>query len=379
MKASHAVAGLGCGGLLVAVLLPVVVAVAAVGGVVGSDRSASTGLAGVCVAEGARELVVPGNDGRGERHLSAAQVGNAAVIIGVGRERGLSEKLILVALQTAIGESNLQNLANDGSFRYPPGTTVMTATEWAQAREVAMTSLALPNDGTGSDWDSVGLFQQRPQAGWGTVPELMDPAIATGKFYDAALRVAGWESLANVEIIRQVQRSVNPYTYSRFEAAAAALLAEADLDCQSVPMLGDGVFVSPLPGRGISSHFGSRVHPITGVRQSHAGVDLPAPSGTPIHAAAAGTVTRVGCESWQGRSPCQVVVDHGAGIETWYVHMYPHGVLVAQGQHVAADQVIAEVGSNGQSTGPHLHFEIHVDGAPVDPQAFYRDRGVPLG
>lgn len=103
----------------------------------------------------------------------------------------------------------------------------------------------------------------------------------------------------------------------------------------------------------------------------HEGLDMAAPAGTPIHAVAAGEVTYVGY-GLGGRSGQIIVLKHevnGESFWTWYIHMYPDGVFVDVGQRVAAGEVIGEVGSYGNSTGPHLHLEVHVDSefTTVDP------------
>jgi murein DD-endopeptidase MepM/ murein hydrolase activator NlpD len=112
----------------------------------------------------------------------------------------------------------------------------------------------------------------------------------------------------------------------------------------------------------MSSGFGMRVHPVTGAKRLHAGIDLAAPTGTPIGAAAAGTVTFAGARGGYGNL---VIVDHGDGTETRYAHQ--HTISVRAGQTVAAGDLLGTVGSTGQSTGPHLHFEFRRDGEPVDP------------
>lgn len=112
----------------------------------------------------------------------------------------------------------------------------------------------------------------------------------------------------------------------------------------------------------ITSGFGPRVHPISGTARLHAGLDLAAATGTPIQAAADGTVIQSG---WRGGYGTTVEVDHGDGLTTLYAHQ---SVLhVAQGEQVRAGEVIGEVGSTGASTGPHLHFETREDTVPVDP------------
>jgi len=122
----------------------------------------------------------------------------------------------------------------------------------------------------------------------------------------------------------------------------------------------------PTAGR-VESGFGMRVHPSTRVRRLHAGVDIGAPTGTPIVAAAAGVVRFAGVSGGYGNL---VELDHGGGSETRYAHA--SALLVRTGQRVERGQLIARVGSTGLSTGPHLHFEVRVGGQPVDPVAFFR-------
>ena len=117
----------------------------------------------------------------------------------------------------------------------------------------------------------------------------------------------------------------------------------------------------PCNGR-ITSGFGYRVHPVTGVYKLHTGVDLGVPSGTPIHAAADGTVILAG---WMGAYGYAVVIDHGGGVSTLYGHNSK--LLVKAGQEVKRGTVIAKSGSTGYSTGPHCHFEKRVNGVPVNP------------
>lgn len=117
----------------------------------------------------------------------------------------------------------------------------------------------------------------------------------------------------------------------------------------------------PLQGR-ISSPYGYRVHPIYRVRKMHTGIDIAASSGTPIRAAASGTV--VHAARWGGYGNC-VILDHGGGLATLYGHC--SRLAVNEGGRVTQGQVIAYVGSTGLSTGPHLHFEVRRDGQPVNP------------
>jgi murein DD-endopeptidase MepM/ murein hydrolase activator NlpD len=125
-----------------------------------------------------------------------------------------------------------------------------------------------------------------------------------------------------------------------------------------------GIFCSPLPGR-ITSGMGLRRHPVNGYRGRHTGVDLRAKNGTPIAAAAAGTVLQAGEGESLGRF---VIIKHQDSYTTVYGHCSE--VLTAPGKTVKKGQIIARSGSTGRTTGPHLHFEIRRNGVPQDPMKF---------
>ena len=153
------------------------------------------------------------------------------------------------------------------------------------------------------------------------------------------------ENLAASKEVEQMIRN------SRYQPASPALS-------------GGGALNWPLGGP-ITSPFGWRVHPITGASRFHSGIDIGGDYGDTIHAAGAGIVSYAGWISGYGYA---VIIDHGGGISTLYGHN--QALLVSEGQSVSQGQAIAECGSTGNSTGPHCHFEVRVDGEPVDPMGY---------
>lgn len=130
-----------------------------------------------------------------------------------------------------------------------------------------------------------------------------------------------------------------------------------------------GKYVWPCPGYSrISSGYGNRVHPISGKVQFHDGIDLAAASGTPILAFGPGTVTMSG---WNGGYGNYISIDHGGGLMSFYGHC--SALYVSKGATVKAGQKIAAVGTTGSSTGNHLHFGMHRNGSPVNPQSYVKD------
>jgi len=134
----------------------------------------------------ARECVV---NAEGRVVLTARQMANAATIAAVGVRRGMPERAVVIALATALQESKLENL-------------------------------------TGGDRDSVGLFQQRPSQGWGTVEQIRDPRYASRRFYDSLKRVRGWQKMRVTEAAQRVQRSAYPQAYEKW-ADESTVLARA--------------------------------------------------------------------------------------------------------------------------------------------------------
>ena len=132
---------------------------------------------------------------------------------------------------------------------------------------------------------------------------------------------------------------------------------------------------TPVEGARITSVFGMRFHPILHYMKLHGGIDFAAPIGTPIYASAAGQVT------WAQMKGCNgnlAIVRHDNGWETFYLHMLHYADGIAAGVRVRQGQQLGVVGTTGCSTGPHLHYEVHVGGEKVDPQSIKTDAGETL-
>lgn len=307
--------------------------------------------------------------------LGKVQLARAATIITVGDQiPGVGRSGVLIALMAALTESSLRLLANPGT--YPESTSY-------------------PNDGSGSDHDSLGLFQMRPSTGWGSVAQLMDPTYDARAFFGGPtgpnspfprglLDIAGWQKYNFGAAAQAVEVSAYPDRYQDYEPVAEAILeaiTQPDskfpspdaMPARSTVQAGESrnvVFPLPTGTWTESSPFGQRTDPFTGVRSFHTGIDYAAPPGTPVLAIADGTVSFAGTDQIYGGL---VIINHrieGQTVATVYGHMPPEQIQVHTGQHVTAGWEIGQVGSEGRSTGPHLHVELRPGGphaAAIDP------------
>ena len=201
-------------GLVLGLMAALVVGPLLIAGVYASklfsnDQRGVVGTGIVCDYQGS-EVVTP--DGV---RFSKPQLSNALAIIQAGNEAGVGAQGQKVALMTALQESTLRNLANPG----------------------VAGSMDLAHEGTGSDHDSVGLFQQRPSMGWGTVQEIMTPSKSASVFYSRLKDVQGWESMPPGRAAQSVQRSATPTAYDKWEPTAGALMASlAGSSCNLKPL-----------------------------------------------------------------------------------------------------------------------------------------------
>ena len=292
------------------------------------------------------------------------QLVNAAYILAAGHDLGLGVRDQTIGVMTALGESALRVL----------------------------------DYGDAAGPDSRGLFQQRDNGAWGSLTDRMDPYISATNFFLAIQQVDGRDGLEPTIVAHRAQRNADPYHYAPYWDDAVAIvesLARADL--QLAPGTGDQVCTSQAagapavvnadgwasPGAGpVVSRYGMRANPGQinhGQYRMHVGTDL-ASGGCegPIYAANDGVVIEASLRPESGGVGV-IAVDHGAGITTRYLHMYASGILVRTGQQVTAGQQIGRVGSSGNSTGCHLHFEVLIDGNPTDPEPFMAGVGITLG
>jgi murein DD-endopeptidase MepM/ murein hydrolase activator NlpD len=149
-----------------------------------------------------------------------------------------------------------------------------------------------------------------------------------------------------------------------------ARLIEGSLGGATPPEEAAPAEVAPA-SRDVTSGFGARTDPIDGTSRFHSGLDLPAPEGASIRAAADGVVRRAGARGGYGNA---IEIDHGAGVSTLYAHAAT--VSVRPGDQIARGAEVGQVGQTGRTTGPHLHFEVRVGGKPIDPAAALKAYGI---
>lgn len=282
------------------------------------------------------------------------QLVNAAAVMNAAQALGLDQRAQTIGVMTAMGES----------------------------------SLTVLDRGDSAGPDSRGLFQQRANGAWGSYTDRMSPTTSATNFFKALAAVPGWAALPPTIAAHQVQANADPYHYERYWDPAVAVVAAlagvrvtqaagtGGLSCTSTSPAGASAqgWVRPAVGP-VTSGYGMRVNPVTGAYRLHSGTDIGAPCQAPVYAAAAGVVVQAGPAAGYGNL---ITIDHGAGTTSRYGHMYNNGLLARVGDQVTTGRQIARVGSNGNSTGCHLHFEIRVRDAFTDPAAFMTSHGAPL-
>jgi len=200
----------------------------------------------------------------------------------------------------------------------------------------------------------------------------------------AALEAAKRAKAAEEEVLRLIAKqkaalakaeSEREATRKRYEQLRAEQIRLQQLARLRAGLGGSipGELYWPVQGARLSQNVGPRRHPVFGYRSCHTGMDLAAGTGTPIGAAATGIVTAVTTLRAYGRV---IVIAHNGGLSTMYAHLSRFNVSVGQG--VAVGDTVGFVGSSGWSTGPHLHFEVHVNGTPFNPLGWFGSAKVPV-
>ncbi len=199
-----------------------------------------------------------------------------------------------------------------------------------------------------------------------------DPPEETEETYSAAIPIEDlgtvWQNIAAMGVTPTAEQRSNAdsiYNLIRYGAAGGG----SGFAGSDVPFIGADGFCSPIGENWrnvVTSEFGNRRDPFTGERRGHTGMDLAVPTGTSVRAALPGTVT-VSTYN-QGGYGYYVMIDHGNGLSTLYGHNSQ--LLARVGQTVEAGDVIALSGSTGRSTGPHLHFEVRINGERTNPRSY---------
>ena len=199
-----------------------------------------------------------------------------------------------------------------------------------------------------------------------------DPPEETEETYSAAIPIEDlgtvWQNIAAMGVTPAAEQRSNAdsiYNLIRYGAAGGG----SGFAGSDVPFIGADGFCSPIGENWrnvVTSEFGYRRDPFTGERRGHTGMDLAVPTGTSVRAALPGTVT-VSTYN-QGGYGYYVMIDHGSGLSTLYGHNSQ--LLARVGQTVEAGDVIALSGSTGRSTGPHLHFEVRINGERTNPRSY---------
>lgn len=194
------------------------------------------------------------------------------------------------------------------------------------------------------------------------------PDSARAKLTEKAKELEKVNSMNDDQLSKDIAAQLNnisarlTYQKNSYDAIEK-LIRNQDQKLASIPA------IQPVSNKDLSrvaSGFGMRIHPIYGIPKMHNGLDFTAPQGTPIYATGNGRVVEAGPGTGTGN---HVVINHGYGYETEYMHMVR--IKARPGQQVQRGEVIGWVGSTGASTGPHCHYEVHINGRPVDPVYFF--------
>lgn len=315
---------------------------------------------------------------KGIEGLDDTQSGYARKIYDFGKKDKVAESLIKAALITSIAETDLHNYANDGE----------SATRPSYKKDIS-SSTDEENDGVELQGNALGLFGLTyPQ--WGEVSDLMNVTKATKKFFEAGSAVTGYKDKKPLELAEKVMGSPSPEAYSKAVKTSDRVYKSLESDNKkdkggknggNVGGLGKGELIQPM-GKGRftqTSGFGMRDGGM------HDGADWASSNpNEPMFAVADAKVVKAEPASGYGNWVILgVTLSGGEYIEALYGHMSAENIFVKAGQTVTGGQKIALQGTEGYSTGPHLHFGIYPGGwsmgGGVDPMPYMMKEALPIG
>lgn len=323
-------------------------------------------------------VVVAGELHTAERQLAAADAHHRTVLAELSRTRAQ-----LLESRHALRDQAVTAFIRAGK-RPSALDLVLRADDVAQAQAVTVLADAVLRaqddlvDETGALEEDAALLEvdaARAEAAAASQHQAVAVQQASLEAVRSEQAAARAEVAAEAEVEAQLLAGARAEKQA-YQARASALEAEsaaitellrkrAAEQAERAARAGSGVLGYPVARPTVTSGYGYRTHPIYGGRRLHAGMDFRAPMGTPILASAAGTVVSAGYSGGYGNV---VVIDHGRSLATLYAHQ--SRLAVSAGQQVSRGQTVGSAGSTGSSTGPHLHFEVRVDGTPVDPAAY---------
>ncbi len=237
----------------------------------------------------------------------------------------------------------------------------------AVAKEIAETKAALEAEMDALEAAKAELAesQKQQEAKRAEADKLLAELVATGEEYEKLLHAAEADAGKIKGNIDDIEDDIEAKEYEQWLSTSKPPTPSSKPSNGNDYAPSDATWKIPCNYTRFSSPFGWRIHPIYGDWRFHYGIDLAAPSGSPIYATRAGKVTRTTYDSSSGY---YVVLDHQDGFESKYLHMTHY--IVKPGDYVQAGQVIGYVGSTGASTGPHLHFSIMYNGQHVNPASY---------
>ena len=366
------------GWVLVAILSPVIVLVALLCGLGSGMAQHNASTVSLCFSDAPLPVTMPAEYSAAVtsmRQCFALLDGSIAEITEMIEDEGCSlddvrVKAVFMALY--FGEANPTAFSArafaDCFVRYEERTRLVEAEEDPDAEEDGEDAEGGDESGDAdSDADTADFDTEDPDA----EETPADPVMIEETYLVAVPLDDLVEVYANLAVLRGVSITDEQKgnAESIYALARYGYLSYGEFESADVPFIGADGFCSPIGEQWrsvVTSEFGTRVDPLNGTISTHTGIDLSVPNGTPVRAALPGTVTVAQYST--SSYGYYVQIDHGDGFSTLYAHNSQ--LLVQAGQTVEAGDVIALSGATGRVTGPHVHFEVHINGTRTNPRSY---------